>query len=58
MAKAPTKHRAPWTAAEVRELKSLARKKLGREKIAKKLKRTSASVQNRAVSEGVSLRTR
>ena len=58
MAKAPTKHRAPWTAAEVRELKSLARKKLGREKIAKMLKRTPSSVQNRAVAEGVSLSTR
>ena len=58
MAKAPTKHRAPWTTVEVRELKSLARKKLGREKIAQKLKRTPASVQNRAVSEGISLSTR
>ncbi len=58
MAKTPTKHRAPWTAAEVRELKSLARKKLGREKIAQKLKRTPSSVQNRAVAEGVSLSTR
>ncbi len=58
MAKLPTKHRAPWTAAEVRELRSLARKKLGREKIARTLKRTSASVQNRAASEGISLSTR
>jgi hypothetical protein len=58
MAKKPTKHRSPWTASEVRELKALARKKLGREKIAQKLKRTAASVQNRAVSEGVSLSTR
>lgn len=58
MAKAPTKHRAPWTATEVRELKTLARQKLGREKIAKRLKRTTSSVQNRAVAEGISLSTR
>mgnify|MGYP001225520814 CR=1 FL=1 len=58
MAKTPTKHRAPWTPSEVRELKALARKKLGRSKIAQKLKRTPASVQFKAVTEGISLSTR
>jgi hypothetical protein len=58
MPKAPTMHYKPWTTAEVRSLKALARQKLGLEKIAKKMKRTPWSVRNRAVSEGISLSTR
>ncbi len=56
MAKAPSMHYKPWTPAEVRTLKKLARQKLGLIKIAKEMKRTTWSVRNRASSEGISLR--
>lgn len=58
MAKTPTSHYKTWTPSEVRTLKKLARQKLGAEKIAKQLKRSPASVRNRAVGEGISLSTR
>ncbi len=58
MAKAPTMHYQAWTSSEVKTLKKLAKQKLGAMKIAKELKRTPASVRNRAVSEGISLSTR
>jgi Myb-like DNA-binding domain len=58
MAKSPAMHYKPWTPAEVRALKKLARQKLGLSKIAKEMKRTPWSVRNRAVSEGISLSTR
>ena len=56
MAKAPK--RKPWTSADLKTLKSLARQKSGAEKIAKTLKRTPAAVRNKAVMEQISLSTR
>jgi hypothetical protein len=50
--------RKPWTPADVRALKKLARAKTGAQKIAKALKRTPAAVRNRAVIERISLSTR
>jgi hypothetical protein len=50
--------RRPWTATDVRELKSLAKKKVGVAKIAKALKRTTRAVENKSYLIGVSLSTR
>ena len=47
-----------WTALDVRELKSLARKKIGIKKIAKALKRTVGATSVKAHQLGVSLSTR
>ena len=47
-----------WTPADVRTLKSLARKKTGAGKIAKKLKRTEGATRQKAFSLGVSLDAR
>jgi hypothetical protein len=57
----PKKKRAvkrAWTATDVRELKSLARKKTGVAKISKALKRTVAATTVKASMLGVSLDTR
>jgi hypothetical protein len=51
------KHRS-WTTADVRTLKSLARKKTRVGKIAKKLKRTEGATRQKAFSLGVSLESR
>lgn len=58
MAKAPTKHRARWTAADLKTLRTLCKQQLGLEKIAKQMKRSTWSVRNRAYAEGLSLSTR
>ena len=50
--------RREWTSSEVRELKSLAKKKIGVTKIAKALKRTTRAVENKGYKLGVSLDTR
>jgi hypothetical protein len=50
--------RRSWTTADVRTLKTLARKKIGAGKIAKKLKRTEGATRQKALSLGVSLDTR
>jgi hypothetical protein len=47
-----------WTASDVRELKSLAKKKIGIKKIAKALKRTVGATSVKAHQLGVSLSTR
>jgi len=47
-----------WTPSDVRELKSLAKKKIGVTKIAKALKRTVAATMAKASMLGVSLDTR
>jgi hypothetical protein len=57
MAKKAKKRRA-WTAAEVRDLKSLAKKKTAASKIAKKLKRTEGATRQKAFSIGLSLDSR
>ena len=57
MAKKKTVRRA-WTATDVRELKSLAKKKAGVAKISKALKRTIGATAVKAHQLGVSLDTR
>ena len=50
--------RRSWTTADVRTLKTLARKKTNAGKIAKKLKRTEGATRQKAFSIGVSLDAR
>jgi hypothetical protein len=50
--------RRTWTSSEVRELKSLAKKKTGVAKISKALKRTIGATAVKAHQLGVSLSTR
>ena len=57
MAKKKSVRRA-WTSSDVRELKSLARKKVGVTKISKALKRTIGATAVKAHMLGVSLDTR
>jgi hypothetical protein len=52
------KKRRAWTSEQVRELKSLARKKAGAGKIAKRLKRTEGATRQKAFALGLSLDTR
>jgi hypothetical protein len=53
-----SKKRRPWTSVQVRELKSLAKKKMPAGKIAKSLKRTEGATRQKAFSLGVSLDSR
>jgi hypothetical protein len=57
MAKKSKKRRA-WTSGEVRELKTMARKKSPARSIAKKLKRTEGATRQKAFSIGLSLDSR
>ncbi len=57
MAKTKKKRRA-WTAAEVRELRAMAKKKTTASQIAKKLKRTEGATRQKAFSIGLSLDSR
>jgi len=50
--------RREWTKDDVRQMKMLAKQKVGADTIAKKLKRTPAAVKMRASVLGVSLDTR
>ena len=50
--------RRAWTSVQVRELKSLAKKKTPAEKIAKSLKRTEGATRQKAFSIGLSLDSR
>jgi hypothetical protein len=50
--------RREWTAGDVRDLKSLARKKTPAGKIARSLKRTVGATRQKAFSLGVSLDSR
>ena len=50
--------RRVWTSVQVRELKTMARKKTPAPKIAKKLKRTEGATRQKAFSMGLSLDTR
>jgi hypothetical protein len=50
--------RRTWTSTDVRELKSMARKKVGVTKISKALKRTIGATAAKAHVLGVSLDTR
>jgi len=57
MAKRKKKRRA-WTSSEVRELKTMARKKTRAAQIAKKLRRTEGATRQKAFSIGLSLDSR
>ena len=50
--------RVAWSAAHVRDLKTLAKKKTPARKIAKALKRTEGATRQKAFSIGLSLDTR
>ena len=52
------KKRRAWTSVQVRELKSLAKKKTPARKIAKSLKRTEGATRQKAFSMGLSLNSR
>ena len=57
----PTKKKAvrrSWTSSDVREIKSLAKKKIGVAKISKALKRTIGATAVKAHQLGISLSTR
>ena len=58
MAKKKKIVRREWTKDDVRQMKMLAKQKVGADAIAKKLKRTPAAVKMRASVLGVSLDTR
>lgn len=53
-----SKKKRAWTSVQVRELKSLARKKVPASKIAKTLKRTEGATRQKAFSIGLSLNSR
>ncbi len=53
-----SKKRRAWTPAQVRELKTFARKKTPARKIAKSLKRTEGATRQKAFSIGLSLDSR
>ena len=57
MAKRASKRRT-WTTGDVRELKSLAKKKTSAAKIARSLKRTEGATRQKAFSLGLSLDSR
>jgi hypothetical protein len=57
MAKRKKKRRA-WTSSELRELKTMSRKKTKASQIAKKLNRTEGATRQKAFSIGLSLDTR
>jgi hypothetical protein len=53
-----TKKRRAWTSGEVRELKTMARKKTRASQIAKKLRRSEGATRQKAFSIGLSLDSR
>jgi len=57
MAKKTVKRRA-WTKEDVRELKSLARRKIPAPKIARAFKRTEGAIRQKALVLGISLNSR
>ena len=57
MAKRQKKRRA-WTAGELRDLKTMARKKTPAGRIAKKLRRSEGATRQKAFSIGLSLDSR
>jgi hypothetical protein len=52
------KKRRAWTSVQVRELKTLAKKKVPAKRIAKALKRTEGATRQKAFSLGLSLDSR
>ena len=58
LAKKAKRVKRAWTATDLRMLKGLAKQKLGKEKISKKMKRTIGAVQVMASKQGISLSMR
>jgi len=56
MAKQSDKHRSPWTPAEIRTLKQLARENTPTRVMGLKLGRTPSSIYQKARAEGISLK--
>jgi hypothetical protein len=56
MAKRPSNDGASWTATELRSLKQLAKAGTPTSQVAKKLGRTAAAVQQKAMRAGISFR--
>lgn len=56
MAKRPPNDGASWSASELRSLKSLAKAGTATGEVAKKLGRTAAAVQQKAMRAGISFR--
>jgi hypothetical protein len=52
------KRRRAWTSSELRELKTMARKKSRASQIAKKMRRTEGATRQKAFSIGLSLDSR
>jgi hypothetical protein len=52
------KKRCSWSAGDVRDLKTMARKKTPAGRIAKKLRRTEGATRQKAFSMGLSLESR
>jgi len=50
--------RRKWTAGDVRDLKSFAKKKVPAKKIARSMKRTEGATRQKAFSLGISLESR
>ena len=55
MAESFVRHRQPWTADEITKLRTLATKGIGLKAIAKALKRSEESVQDRAKIDKVKI---
>ena len=56
MARAPKNHGTDWTASDVKQLKQLARENTPTRIIGHKMGRTPGAVQQKASTEGISLR--
>lgn len=56
MAKRPTNDGSSWSASELKSLKSLAKAGTPTSEVAKKLGRTAAAVQQKAMRSGISFR--
>ncbi len=50
-----TRHRQPWTSAELATLRTLAAKGMGLKAIAKALKRSEESTRDRAKADGIAI---
>jgi len=56
MAKAPKKHRMPWTTEDDKLMRRLVKEQQSAAEIAKQLGRSAAAVQQRLMLSGISLR--
>jgi hypothetical protein len=56
MAKSARKHNAPWTPADLKKMRDLAKKKLSARLAAKELGRSTGAVKYKAMVEGIRFR--